>query len=275
MKQLAVLTVVYKNYEVLDEFFRTLEPQASQIHVYVADLTETPQEYAYPDYVTPLTSENKGYAHGVNVALVHALRDGYTKFLVVNSDIIFDSQAISQVLHALETAPKTIIGGKIYYAPGYEYHKDRYTKAQLGKVLWYAGGKIDWDHVITRHVGVDEVDGTEYSTPTTTEFVTGCLMAFDKAVVDEVGFWDEAYFLYYEDSDFCMRGAQAGVPLRYEPSIIIWHKNAQSTGGAGSSIHEKYQNKNRLTFGLKYAPLKTKLHLLKNAFLEGIGLRGR
>lgn len=275
MKQLAVLTVVYKNYDVLNDFFATLKSQSDSIHVYVADLTEQPQEYPYPDYATVFHSENKGYAHGVNVALVHALRDNHAFFLVVNSDIIFNSTAISSTIQALSKNKKTVIGGKIYYAPGYEYHKDRYTKNQLGKVLWYAGGTIDWDHVITLHVGVDQVDAAEFNKACPTQFITGCLMAFDTSVVDEVGFWDERYFLYYEDSDFCVRAAQAGIPLRYEPSIQIWHKNAQSTGGAGSRLHERYQNQNRLTFGLKYAPWRTKLHLLKNFVLDSIGMRGR
>jgi hypothetical protein len=51
----------------------------------------------------------------------------------------------------------------------------------------------------------------------------------------------------------------------YDPSIKLWHKNGQITDGPGSVLHKKYQEKNRVVFGLKYAPLRTKLHLLKNA----------
>ena len=79
-------------------------------------------------------------------------------------------------------------------------------------------------------------------------------MLYDKSVLDRVGFWDESYFLYYEDADLCVRAQQAGVKLFYDPTIVIWHKISQSTGGSGSSLHEKYQNRNRLRFGLKYAP---------------------
>jgi len=46
----------------------------------------------------------------------------------------------------------------------------------------------------------------------------------------------------------------------------VWHKNASSSGGSGSSVHEYYQTRNRLTIGMKYAPLRTKLALIK----EGI-----
>lgn len=273
--KLALLTVVYNNYAILDEFFSSLKRQSAHIQVYVSDLSTKKQTFAYPDYATEIDSENLGYSHGVNRALVHALRDGYTKLCVVNSDVIFEKNFVTATIDSLEKHPCTVIGGKIYYAPGFEYHTDRYTKKDLGRVVWYAGGTIDWDNMYTFHRGVDEVDTGQYDTLEATQFVTGCLVAFDKQVVDTVGFWDESYFLYYEDTDFCQRATEAGVPLLYDPSLIIWHKNAQSTGGAGSSLHQRYQNKNRLKFGLKYAPLRTKLHLLKNAALEQIGLRSR
>jgi GT2 family glycosyltransferase len=273
--KLALLTVVYNNYTILDEFFSSLKHQSKHIQVYISDLSTKKQTYAYPDYATVIVSENLGYSHGVNRAMVHALRDGYIKLCVVNSDIIFDKNFVTATIESLEKHPGTVIGGKIYYAPGFEYHTDRYTKKDLGRVLWYAGGTIDWDNMYTFHRGVDEVDIGQYDTAEATQFVTGCLVAFDKQVVDTVGFWDESYFLYYEDTDFCQRATEAGVPLLYDPTLVIWHKNAQSTDGAGSSLHQTYQNRNRLKFGLKYAPMRTKLHLLKNAFLEQLGLRSR
>src|SRR6266567_4545432 len=47
---------------------------------------------------------------------------------------------------------------KIYFSKGSEFHKDRYTEKELGNVLWYAGGDIDWNHIQSRHQGMDEVD---------------------------------------------------------------------------------------------------------------------
>ena len=95
-------------------------------------------------------------------------------------------------------------------------------------------------------------------------------MIFNKSVIDKIGYLDESYFLYYEDADWCERAKKAGINLYYDPSIVIWHKNAQSTGGAGSKLHQKYQEKNRLKFGLKYAPWKTKLHLIINLLTDKI-----
>ena len=89
-------------------------------------------------------------------------------------------------------------------------------------------------------------------------------MMFDKKFFETVGPLDESYVMYYEDADWCMRARRAGIKLYYDPKIVIYHKNAQSTGGAGSELHGSYQRKNRLKFGFRYAPVGTKIHLLKN-----------
>ena len=124
--------------------------------------------------------------------------------------------------------------------------------------------------MIAKHRGVDEIDKDQYDRFEETDFITGCLMLFDKQVLDEVGFLDESYFLYFEDADFCIRAKKKGVKLYYDPSLVIQHKVSQSTGGSGSSLQQKYQSRNRLKLGLKYAPFRTKLHLLKNYLLDSL-----
>ncbi|PJE63810.1 hypothetical protein COU89_01195, partial [Candidatus Roizmanbacteria bacterium CG10_big_fil_rev_8_21_14_0_10_45_7] len=122
----------------------------------------------------------------------------------------------------------------------------------------------DWKNALTLHRGVDEVDKGQYDKAVRTEFITGCLMAFDESVIQKTGYFDEKYFLYYEDADYCERAKRTRVPLIYDPSLIIWHKNSQSTQGAGSVFQQRYQKKNRLRYALNYAPFNTKLHVLLN-----------
>jgi GT2 family glycosyltransferase len=117
-------------------------------------------------------------------------------------------------------------------------------------------------------VGVDDMDHPMYDQATLTDFVTGCCMVYDKSVYEKVGKWDEKYFMYFEDTDYCMRAKKKGVKVRYEPTIKLWHKNAQSTGGSGSDFHTKSMERSRTRFALKYAPWRTKLHIIKNTFLN-------
>ncbi len=279
MAGIAIITVVYKNYTVLEDFMESIRKQKdTDFKLFIVDLTENavsvldaktfedPKKGSRNEFgMTVLHSANKGYAHGINVGLKKAIDEGFEKFCVMNSDTYFKENFVSSISDFLIAHPRTIGGGKIYYADGFEYHKE-YAKNDLGNVIWFAGGKIDWNHVITSHVGVDEVDEGQFNEEKEVDFLTGCMMFFDKAALDVVGFWDESYFLYYEDADWSVRAIKAGVRLVYTPRVTLWHKNAQSTDGAGSSIHTKYQEKNQVKFGLAYAPLRTKLHLLKNLF---------
>lgn len=278
MKDMAIITVIYKNYTVLKDYFESIGKQKSKnFKLFVVDLTKKPENERILKLLKSLktfssseviNAENKGYAHGVNVGLQAAVKEGYERFCVMNADTYFEKDFVTSIQNFLENHPGSIGGGKIYYAPGYEYHKDRYSKSDLGQVIWYAGGEIDWKNVFTKHIGVDEVDKGQFDTEKKVDFLTGCLMFFDKKALDTVGMWDESYFLYYEDADWSVRVTRLGIQLLYTPEVVIWHKNAQSTDGAGSEIHTKYQEKNRVKFGLKYAPLRTKVHLVKNAILH-------
>lgn len=275
---LAIITVVYKNYEVLHDFIYSLAAQSSHGYMlYIVDVTPEKERQLIPwirkieDKVSYLTGENKGYAFAVNKGIEIASNQGLTNYAVVNSDIVFDSNFVLESNQALAHHPRTILGAKIYYAPGFEYHTKSapievvpYPNTPGTYTLWYAGGSYDWKNATTVHRGVDEIDSPEYNSSMTTEFVSGCCMLYDKTVYDIVGNWDPEYFMYYEDSDYCVRARKKHIKIMYDPAIMIWHKNAQSTGGSGSSFHSQYMTQSRLRFGLKYAPLRTKLHLLKN-----------
>ncbi len=271
-KKLALITVVYQNYSILKDFLGSVDKQDTEnFSVFVSDLSDIKKPIrtsGFPVRIQILRGPNKGYASGVNLGLHGAIAEGYTQFCVINSDTYFKKDFVQNVQSSLHTHPSSIIAGKIYYAPGYEYHKTRYRKADLGKILWYAGGSVDWDNALTPHRGVDETDTGIYDRFEPVTFVNGCLMCFDKDVIDKTGFWDEKYFLYFEDADFCERAKQNNIPMYYVPNIVIWHKNAQSTGGSGSSIHLRYQKNGRLRFALKFAPLRTKFHVLKNYILS-------
>ncbi|EKE14262.1 MAG: hypothetical protein ACD_12C00601G0001 [uncultured bacterium] len=267
---IGLITVNYNQYKLTREFLDSLATvkNAKDLSVYIADVSTKKEIFKineYPMKVVIKSLPNNGYAFGINEGTKYFIKNGFDKFCAINNDVFLDRNFSIQSHSGFEKSD--IFGGKIYYAPGYEYHK-KYQKKDIGKIIWYAGGVNDWKNVYTSHRGVDEVDTKQYEKFEETDFITGCMLFFNKKVVNQIGFWDEKYFLYFEDSDFCERAKKAGFKLFYNPKIIIWHKNAQSTGGSGSLLHQKYQMKNRLIFGLKYAPFRTKLHLIKNYLLN-------
>lgn len=268
---IGVITVNYNQCQLTQEFLDSLAAvnNAKNLSVYIADVSTNKEGFKikdnYPIKIIVKSLPNRGYAFGINEGTKYFIKNGLSKFCAINNDVFFDKSFAIESEKGFENAD--IFGGKIYYAPDYEYHK-KYQKKDIGKVFWYAGGINDWKNIYTTHRGVDEVDNHQYNKFEETDFITGCMLFFNKKVIDKIGFWNEKYFLYFEDSDFCERAKKFGFKLFYNPKIIIYHKNAQSTDGSGSQLHQKYQRKNRLIFGLKYAPWKTKLHLIKN-YLSG------
>ena len=89
-------------------------------------------------------------------------------------------------------------------------------------------------------------------------------MMFDKKFFETVGPLDESYVMYYEDADLSQRILRAGFKILYQPKSIAWHNNAGASG-SGSALHDYYLTRNRMLFGMKYAPLKIKALLIKES----------
>lgn len=207
--------------------------------------------------------DNLGYSGGNNVGIKRALKRKADAILILNNDTQAEKDLIVNLVATLKSAD--LISPKIYFTAGYEFHNDRYQKADLGRVIWYAGGHIDWDNIIGIHDGVDLVDSGQFEKRREIELATGAAMIVKRQVFEKVGLFDEKYFLYLEDMDFCVRAKKAGFKIYFEPRAILWHKNAGSIG-SGSQLQDFYFTRNRLLFATKYAKLRTKIAVLKDIF---------
>jgi GT2 family glycosyltransferase len=221
----------------------------------------------FPD-IDVLESENLGFSGCNNKGAIFAIEKHHPDYLVfLNNDTRVDKNMFAELvafaqLHADGLAA---FAPKIYFESGREFHKDTYTAEERGRVLWYAGGLIDRKNVYAWHRGVDEVDEGQFDTPAETGFLTGCCLMISRENFERVGSWDEKYFLYLEDLEYSRRLQRKGGKLWYVPAAKLWHKNAGSNGGSGSDSQIYYQTRNRLYFGLRYAPLNTKLALVKES----------
>lgn len=210
--------------------------------------------------------ENLGFAGGHNVGIDYAFSHGADYVVILNNDTLLDKNFVRQLINAAEGNSKVaIVAPKIYFAKGFEYHKEKYQEEDLGKVFWYAGGEMDWKNVIGHHRGVDEVDNGQYDKTMEVEYASGCCMLATKELLEKIGRFDEKYFLYYEDSDLCQRAKKAGFKIIYEPKSVIWHKNASSSGGSGSPLQDYYITRNRMLFGMKHAPVRSKIALVRES----------
>lgn len=211
--------------------------------------------------------ENLGFSGGNNVGIRYALQNNADYILILNNDTVVDKNLVLELVKVAQSDESIgIVVPKIYFAKGYEFHKDRYKESEKGKVIWYAGGVMDWRNVIGVHRGVDEVDHGQYEKVQETDFASGCCMLVKREVFQRVGLFDEKYFLYYEDNDLSQKVKREGYRIVYSPKAVLWHKNAGSAGGSGSELQDYYITRNRLLFGMRYAPFRSKLSLLRESF---------
>ncbi len=231
------------------------------------DFTFSDQEmksHTFPVHIIN-NNANLGFAGGHNKVLSYAKEKNADAVVILNNDTILDPHVFSELVTTANSTKAGIVCPKIYFASGHEFHKDRYQKSELGKVIWYAGGYMDWQNGIGHHTGVDQVDTGQFDKDVQTEVATGCCMLIKKEVLEKVGLFDERYFLYYEDADYSVRSLKKGFTIYYSSKAIVWHKNAGAAGGSGSLLQDYYISRNRMLFGMSHAPLRTKLALLRES----------
>ena len=202
-----------------------------------------------------LPNRNTGYTGGNNLGIKKALESSPDFIFILNPDTIIDKDAIKYLVETLEDENAGIVGPKILFS-------DK-------KTIWYAGGIFDTANVIGKHKGVDELDNEKYEKLEETDYVTGAAMFVSKEVFQKIGFFDEKYFLYYEDSDFSKRAKEAGFKVLYQPKAMVYHENAQSTG-LGSPLQDYFITRNRMLYASKFLPFRTRFALFREA-LKNLG----
>lgn len=231
-----------------------------------------------------LSGKNLGFTGGNNEAVSYALRQyADTEYiLLLNNDTRVTKGMIRQLVLSFEMDSEIgFILPKICFEKGHEFHKHDYAAEQKGRVLWYAGGGIDWANMIVFHCGVDEVDRGQFNFLTTstalppqrnnighcyeTNFATGCCLLTTPYIWKKLKGFDKNYFLYYEDADLSVRVKKLGYKIVVDPTTTLYHVNAGSTDGGGSALHQYYQTRNRLRFGLQYGKMRAKIALLREA----------
>lgn len=280
MKKIAIITLNYNGKQdtlELLESINKLQITSYKLLVIVVDnasfdgsVSAIKQQFPQIDIVQ--TGSNLGFAGGFNKGIDYARAWGADYFLLINNDcLIKDVDLITKLVKTIESDENLpagrqvgLVSPKIYFAPGFEFHKDRYKKEDQGKVLWFAGGKFDWNNIGSIHRGIDEVETGKYNSFEESEIFSGACVLIKKEVFEKAGLFDEKYFLYFEDSDFAIRVKQAGFKIYYNGVTSIYHKVSQSTG-TGSDITDYFHTKNRLLFGFKYASIRTRFALLREA----------
>lgn len=271
----AVVILNYNNWQDTQVCLESVSKTKDTPHIIVVDNASTNDSVKelrarFPQLDLIVSKRNLGYSGGNNLGIKKALRMGAKVIHLLNNDTEVDKNLFYRA-YRYTSGKNRLSGGKIYYAKGFEYHPKQRGK---GNVLWYAGGQLDWSTATAKHAGVDEVDQGQYDKPRDVNFVTGCYMAVPRRIFNRIGMLDESFFLYLEDADFTLRAISAGYEARYNPNLILYHRNGGSTG-AGSGLVDYYLTRNRFALAKRYGSLRLRLALLREAIFRNWGSRIR
>ncbi len=269
--KIAALTVNYHSEEdtlkLVSQLAECSLPKDVTLNTFVVDndksqkLRDTLKKYKTVEYLS--STGNVGFAAGNNIGLKKIMEQKFDVIVMLNNDTLVPKDFIQNVYNS-NIADRAVgaLGGLIYFAKGFEYEKG-YKESEKGKVIWYGGGKIDWDNVYVGHDNVNKVDDSSIK-EAQTPFITGCLLITKPEVLKKTGLFDERYCLYLEDADLCERIKKARYQLLFDPKIKISHKVAQGSG-IGSSLNDYFLTRNRLLFGFTYTTFRTKFALLRES----------
>ena len=194
-------------------------------------------------------ARNLGFTAGHNYLLER--RQG-AHALLLNSDTIVHPGAIANLLAYVNSHPQAgIVAPKLLNPDGsLQYSCRRFPNPVAALFRNTPIGKLfpnnrftrdylmqDWDHTAVREV----------------DWVSGAAFVARKELMDKIGYFDEGFFMYCEDVDWCFRAWKAGFKVVYMPEAVITHAIGRSTDKAPNrmigAFHKsmlRFYAKNRL-----------------------------
>jgi len=192
------------------------------------------------DVLLVQTGENLGFASGNNVALRFAANgNAYEYVWILNNDAIVERHALSHLVYALEQDPALAAAGS-----------NLYSYDEPGQLDSLGGGPFNANFGIDTPFGEDV---TADNGLVVVDHVIGTSMLVRASIIRSVGIMDERYFLYREETDWCLRMRDHGWRLACSVRSVVWHKNG-GTVGRRTPTHDYYSVRNMLWLIKRYSP---------------------
>ena len=174
------------------------------------------------------SGRNGGYGAGNNFGIRHGLPDGSVPdyVYILNSDAFPEPGAISSLVDYMELHPKVGFCGSRIHGEDDVYHQTAFrfptifSEFESGAVT----GPISW--LLKRYI----VALPEPMEPQVVDWMAGASLLVRTKLLDEVGGFDERFFLYFEETDLCLRARRAGWQAVYLPQSRVMHIGSVSTG---------------------------------------------
>lgn len=222
---------------------------------------------------------NGGFGAGNNIGLRMGMSDGRTPdyFYILNSDAFPDAGCVAALLEHLESHPRAGI------ACSHIRGEDGVVHTTAFRFPSIAGELVDAARlsVIERLLPNASVPMPQPQTTHQVDWSAGASMMLRATMLREIGTFDETFFLYFEETDLCLRAARAGWTCWYIPDSRVVHIGSVSTGMKTKRRMPSYWYDSRRHYFIKnhgrgYAALALMAHLAGGVLHRlRMGLAGR
>jgi len=196
------------------------------------------QSRGWAEWIDIIEAEyNAGFAYGNNIAIRQFMKEtSPPEFIyLLNPDAYVRPGAVLSLFEFIQGNPNVgIAGGRIESEDGsvqnssFRFHSF-ITELNRGFSLALLEKKLrPW---------LSDAEMPVYETKT--DWVSGASMMIRSTVINDIGLLDESYFMYFEETDFCMQASRVGWECWYVPKSRIVHYVGQSSGISGGDIKEK------------------------------------
>jgi N-acetylglucosaminyl-diphospho-decaprenol L-rhamnosyltransferase len=179
---------------------------------------------ALPDVEVIEAGANLGFSAATNRAIARG-RSRY--FLALNPDTQLRAGVLNTLLDLMDANPRIgICGCRLEREDGtFDHAARRSFPTPLGALAHFTGigRRTNAPPALAQYRAPDVERGP-------VDAVSGAFMLIRRAALEEVGGFDEGYWLYMEDLDLCYRFVQAGWTVWYEPSVAVTHVKGGSSG---------------------------------------------
>ena len=161
---------------------------------------------------------NFGFSKACNIGIKYALGNLASDFvLLLNQDTIVQKNLLKDLL---------------------SWHERKGTGAYCPKILIRKNSKIWWIGTkffsigdllknpklsVSYHIDKEQEDNFFFEKPLEREAITGCALFLPRKLIEDVGFFDERFFMYGEDLDYSLRSKAKGYKLFIIPGTVVYH----------------------------------------------------
>ena len=174
------------------------------------------------------SGRNGGFGAGNNFGMAQGLSSGAAPdyYYILNSDAWPDPGAVAALLAVLEARPEAGIAGSHIRGPDGVTHCTAFRFPSIASEFEGAVRTGLVSRLLRRAIVALPVPQAE----TRVDWCAGASILVRRRMIEAVGSFDETFFLYFEETDLCLRAARAGWSVIYAPQSRVVHVGSVSTG---------------------------------------------